>query len=130
MISIMLVLLAAGPGGSLSGGRLPTVATNTIYIAGSGTTAFSGVAYTDSAVLEVRWVSLTSGIGNEMVLSLMDDGAEACSINVDCDAAASTVVTKACSATVAQGSVVTVDVDRSGCIVTSPTGNLSYTIQR
>jgi hypothetical protein len=131
MIHLLLLLLAAGPSGSLSGGRVPTISTNTIYIAGSSETPLSLTAFTDVAVLEARWVTLTTGIdGGTMSVSLRDDGAAVCTISVACSAPPDTVVVQACTAFVLQGSAVTLTVDRDACILGSPTGNLSYTVQR
>lgn len=133
MISILVLLLAAGPSGSLSGGRVPKAVTNTIYVSGTATTALSITTHADVQLQEARWVTQTTvaGAAGTMAIALRDDGSPVCTILIPCDSATNSIVSTSCGgATILQASSVTITVDRSACVGTAPTGNLSYVIFR
>lgn len=133
MSYLLLLMLAAGPSGSLSGGRIPQAVTNTIYVSGSASTVLSITTHADVQLEEARWVTQTAGVGGagDMSVVLNDDGSPACTIMVGCDAELNSTVIQSCSsALVAQGSTVTITVDRSACVGDSPAGNLTYVVLR
>lgn len=134
MSSIFLaLLLSAGPSGSLSGGRVPVSVTNTIYVAGASPTVLEITTYADVQLVEARWMTQTAGlgVGGSMSIAVNDDGQPACTLSVACNAAMASTAVQSCSnVLIAQGSVVTITVDRSSCVGAAPEGNLSYVALR
>lgn len=136
MSYLVLLFLAAGPSTDYDPGSTKIPAPHTIWVPGSGTTVFSIPARVDAQVFGASWVTAKSGVdGGVLLVNLKDDGVAVCTITVACSAPLDTVVTQACGTptdgiVIAQGSVVAVTVDRSGCPLGSPEGHLTYTIAR
>lgn len=133
MISLLMLILASGPTGSLSGGRTPQAVTNTLYVAGTASTVLSITTYADVALQEARWVTQTAGAGGsgDVSISINDDGTPVCTLAVDCDAALDSTASQSCAGVlIIQSSAVTITVDRSACVGAAPAGNLSYVFLR